>query len=166
MLKRGCLIWLNLTIIVVILDQFSKFLIVNFFTLYQVKPILPIFNLTLLRNKGAAFNLLSQLNGWASLLFGVIAIAVSVLILFWLARLPKTKRRLACGLALILGGALGNLIDRIVHGYVIDFLDFHIQNWHWPAFNVADSAICIGAFILFTDVFFNHKTAIEKEQPN
>ena len=116
-------------------------------------------------NRGAAFNFLSQHGALASWLFAGIAIAVSIVLLFWLYRLPDNKKWLACGLSLILGGAVGNLVDRIVHGYVIDFLDFHLSHWHFAAFNIADSAICVGAAMLFIDVFF-HKNSLQHDSFN
>ncbi len=155
--KTGKLRWIGLSVVIVILDQLSKYWILHHFSFAQVKPILPVFNLTLRYNQGAAFSFLSQSGAIASLLFSIVAIIIAVFIILWLARLPVNKRWLACGLALVLGGAIGNLIDRVVHGYVIDFLDFYIKQWHWPTFNIADSAICVGAIMLFIDVFFMNK---------
>ena len=111
-----------------------------------------------MHNYGAAFSFLSNANTtWQVIVLSAIALIVAIVILIWLARLPKNKNLTACALSLILGGALGNVYDRMIHGYVVDFLDFHINNYHWPAFNIADSAICIGAVILILISFKSKK---------
>ncbi|WP_116964803.1 signal peptidase II [Fastidiosibacter lacustris] len=146
--------WLWLSIVVILIDLGTKYIAST--TLTYAKPVkmLAFFNLTLLHNFGAAFSFLSNADTmWQLVLFSTIAIVVSIIILIWLIKLTKDKNIIACALALILGGALGNLYDRMIHGYVVDFLDFHINNYHWPAFNIADSAICIGAGILIVMSF-------------
>jgi signal peptidase II len=113
--------------------------------------VIPFFNLTLLHNTGAAFSFLSEAGGWQRWFFALVALIISAVILLWLKRLPRDKVWLAVALALVLGGALGNVWDRITLGYVIDFLDIYYQGWHWPAFNIADSAISVGAAMLIID---------------
>ena len=140
-----------LSVLVVALDQLTKIWIQQTLAPYQVIEILPIFNLILTFNEGAAFSLLSEAGGWQRWFFIGLASVVSLMLLVWLTRLSATERRLAVGLALLLGGAVGNLIDRIVYGHVVDFLDFHWHGAHWPAFNVADSAITIGVGLLIFD---------------
>lgn len=149
--KNNCLPWLSVSLLVIVADQLSKYLIASRLFLFQSIPIFPIFSITLSHNKGAAFGFLNNYASWSAFLFMAIAIVVSISIIIYLARLPKQKYWLACGLSLILGGAVGNLIDRFIHGYVIDFLQFYIKTWYWPTFNLADSAICIGAAMLFID---------------
>ena len=133
------------------LDQVSKWLCLNYLTLHKPVPIMPFFNLLLAYNEGAAFGILSSENGWQRILFIVLAIGMSSLITYWLYKLGNSNFLESNALALILGGALGNLLDRICYGYVIDFIDFYIGNWHWYVFNLADIVICIGA-ALFTFV--------------
>lgn len=153
MVQRGCLRWLWLTVFVILLDQITKNMVLKYFLLHQVKTVLPIFKLTLAYNKGAAFSFLSNEAG-SLYLFGAFAAIVSIGLLIWLAKLPKNRHVLAAALALILAGALGNLIDRVYHGHVIDFLLFHWKNYYWPAFNVADTAITIGVVLFLIDAFF------------
>ncbi|WP_440993491.1 signal peptidase II [Cysteiniphilum litorale] len=157
-LRNNQLRWVILSIIVIIIDLGTKYLASQNLTYGQPIEILPFFNLTLLHNYGAAFSFLSNANTtWQVIVLSAIALIVAIVILIWLARLPKNKNLTACALSLILGGALGNVYDRMIHGYVVDFLDFHINNYHWPAFNIADSAICIGAVILILMSFKSKK---------
>jgi signal peptidase II len=130
-------------------------LIIQNLSFSEFVPVLPFLNLTLLHNTGAAFSFLGHSGQLGSLVFGGFAIVISVIIIIWLLRIPKNKYWLSVSLALILGGALGNLIDRIHHGYVIDFIYFYYHDWYWPAFNIADSAICIGAIMLGVEVLFS-----------
>jgi signal peptidase II len=104
-------------------------------------------------NTGAAFSFLSEAGGWQRWLFAGLAVAISTAIAVWLTRLKKHETLLAVALALILGGAVGNLIDRLVYGYVIDFLDVYYESWHWPAFNIADSAITLGVMLMLVESF-------------
>jgi len=143
--------WLLLTMSMVGLDQWTKSLAIQQLELYQSTPILAFFNLTLMHNTGAAFSLLVEAGGWQRWLFTGIAALASVIILIWLYKLPRYRLWALSGLSLILGGALANLWDRITLGYVVDFLDFYWGNYHWPAFNVADSAIVIGVSLLIID---------------
>jgi signal peptidase II len=139
---------------VVFLDQVTKFLATHFLQLHNPLVLFPGFNLTLTHNTGAAFSLLSQAGGWQRWLFVLLTITVSSAIVIWLRNLPPHRRWMGCCLALILGGALGNLCDRLVLGYVIDFIDVYYHQLHWPAFNIADSAITTGAIMLIIDSFW------------
>ncbi|MGQ0658791.1 MAG: signal peptidase II [Chromatiales bacterium] len=143
--------WLWLSASVVAVDQVTKYLVSAHFELHESREILPFFNLTLVHNMGAAFSMLHDAGGWQRWGLSVLAVAVSVAIIYWLPRLRTQSWRLPLALALILGGTLGNLCDRLALGYVVDFLDFYLGNSHWPAFNVADSAITVGAVILILD---------------
>jgi signal peptidase II len=145
--------WLWLSVLVVGLDQLTKALVSTNFSLYEFVPLFPSVNLTLLHNTGAAFSLLDDAGGWQRWLFVVLALIISGMIVVWLYGLGGKRPWLACALALVLGGALGNLWDRVQLGYVIDFVDVYYQQWHWPAFNVADSAITLGAIMLVIDAF-------------
>jgi signal peptidase II len=152
--------WLWLSALVVGLDQLTKQLVDRSMELYESVGLLPFFQLTYLRNQGAAFSFLSQAGGWQRWFFIGLAVIASSAICYWLSRLGKSQRWEAAAWALVLGGALGNLIDRIIYGYVIDFLDVFYGEWHWPAFNVADSAITIGvAMLLIDSVRPRHSTA-------
>jgi signal peptidase II len=143
--------WLAIAAIVVVLDQITKIAITKSFAFGESLPLTSFFNLVLTYNKGAAFSFLAAESGWQRYFFTGIAVAASAFIIYLLKRNPA--QRIFCwALALILGGAIGNLIDRILYGHVIDFLDFHVNNLHhWPAFNVADSAICVGAVMFILD---------------
>lgn len=136
--------WLWLSLAVIILDQYSKTWVTQHLVLLQPLYLLPVFNLTLAHNAGAAFSFLKHAGGWQRWFFAVIAVVISGAMLNWLYKLPREQNWQACAFALILGGALGNLYDRIAYGYVIDLFDFHIGTWHFATFNVADSAICVG----------------------
>lgn len=147
--------WLNLSVLVIILDQLTKWISVSVLDLYETIPVMPFFNFTMAHNYGAAFSFLSSAGGWQRWFFVALAVIVSVALSIWLKKLKPTAKLEATALALIIGGAVGNVIDRFVHGYVIDFLDLYYGNYHWPAFNIADSAICIGAVLLILDSFRN-----------
>ncbi|HET9679936.1 MAG TPA: signal peptidase II [Gammaproteobacteria bacterium] len=147
--------WLWLSVLVIVLDQVTKFLIIRRMELFDSIQLLPSLNLTLLHNYGAAFSFLADAGGWQRWFFITLGIVVSAAVVWWLRKLPKENHGfLAAGLALIVGGALGNVIDRALFGYVIDFIDVYYGTWHWPAFNVADSAITIGAVIMIIDSLF------------
>jgi len=144
--------------VIVLLDQITKIWISRSMELYETINLTPFLNLRLLHNPGAAFSFLADAGGWQRWLFTVLAGGVSLAIIAWLWYLPKrSEPRLAWGLALILGGAVGNLIDRIAYGYVVDFIDVFYGDWHWPAFNVADSAITIGAILVIIDSFMTSR---------
>ena len=145
--------WLWLSLIIIILDQLTKSWASSALDYATPVAIMPMFNLTLLHNTGAAFSFLSEAGGWQRWFFALIAIVISVALLIWLKMLKPNQTLLAVGLALLLGGALGNLWDRLLFGYVVDFIDIYYGNAHWPAFNIADSAISIGAALLIFDSF-------------
>jgi signal peptidase II len=153
-MKSSAIKWVWLSIVIVVLDQLSKYYITQHFELYQSLQIIPGIKLTYVQNTGAAFSILSDAAGWQRWLFISLSSGVSIMLLFWLKKHPSTGIWLAITLALILGGAVGNLIDRVVFGYVIDFIDIYYNAWHWPAFNVADSAISIGVGMLIIDSFW------------
>ncbi len=140
--------FLLLALLVLVLDQASKAWVMAVFQPYEVVPVLPVFNLTLVFNEGAAFSFLSNAGGWQRWFFVGLASLISLGLLVWLLRLEAGERLTGLALALILGGALGNLVDRLRLGRVTDFLDFHWQGWHWPAFNLADSAITLGVMLM------------------
>jgi signal peptidase II len=143
--------WLWLSALVIGLDQLSKLWASSALDYGEPVSVMPMFNLTLMHNTGAAFSFLSSAGGWQRWFFAVVAVVISTVLLVWLKRLQPGQRWLAVALALVLGGALGNVWDRLYLGYVIDFIDVYYQQWHWPAFNVADSAIFVGAVMLIID---------------
>ncbi|QPK62040.1 signal peptidase II [Methylomonas sp. LL1] len=145
--------WLWLSLVTLLLDQASKLAVDNAMQLFESIPLMPYFNLTYVHNTGAAFSLLSEAGGWQRWFFAGLALVMSAIIGVWLARLKKHETLMAVALSLVLGGAIGNLIDRVAYGYVIDFLDVYYQTWHWPAFNIADSAICIGVGLMLLENF-------------
>ncbi len=149
----GALKWLWLSVLVIILDLGTKAMATHYLVLYQPMSVFPGFNWTLMHNKGAAFSFLSEASGWQRWFFSIIAVVVSVGITIWLKRLPSGQVWLAVALALILGGALGNVWDRLTLGYVVDFIQVYYDKWAWPAFNIADSAISVGAVMLVIDSF-------------
>jgi len=155
MKSRGNLRWLWFSLVIVILDQWTKMLSIRHLSLNVPHPLMPFINFTLTFNAGTAFSFLSSASGWQIWLLIVFAVIICLLILIWLGRISRRAHWLAASLVLIFGGALGNLIDRFHYGYVVDFIDVYVKNWHYPTFNLADSAICIGVVILITHLFFN-----------
>ena len=154
--RLGCL-WL--TVLVLIVDQLSKAYFESTLSLYQQIVVIPdYFSWMLAYNTGAAFSFLADSSGWQRWLFALIAVVVSAVLLVWLKRLGRNDTWLAIALALVLGGALGNLYDRIALGHVIDFIFVHWHEHGFPAFNVADSAITVGAFMLALDMFKTKKS--------
>lgn len=157
--RFGRLGWLWLTLLVLVIDQASKTYFDSSLQMYQRIVVIPdFFSWTLAYNSGAAFSFLADSSGWQRWLFALIAVVVSGVLLVWLKRLGRNDTWLAIGLALILGGALGNLYDRIAYGHVIDFILVHWEHRLFPAFNVADSAICVGAVMLALDMFKSKKS--------
>ncbi|RLV61431.1 lipoprotein signal peptidase [Parashewanella curva] len=154
--KQSGLKWYWIVPLVILLDQLSKQWVLANFKLYESIELLPIFNFTYVRNYGAAFSFLHDASGWQVWFFSAIAIGISVLLTFWLRKESVTQWRLNLAFTLVIGGAIGNLIDRLIHGFVVDFLDFYWGTSHFPAFNIADSAICIGAGLLILDSFVNN----------
>lgn len=157
--------WFGLSALVVLLDQLTKQWALSSLSLYIPHKLLGVFNLTLAYNNGAAFSFLADHDGWQRWFLAGISLIASVVIAIWITRLKANEKWLVAALSLILGGAVGNLIDRIYYGYVIDFLDFHWNEAHFPAFNLADSAITLGAILLFIDMFFNRHNDVKEKQP-
>jgi len=151
-LRSGASNWLWLSMAVIVLDQWTKHLITTHLAEYEQIRLLSVLDLLRLHNEGAAFSFLSNATGWQRWLFTGLGIVVSIGIFVWLRRLPaRGQHLLAAGLALVLGGALGNVIDRVLWGHVIDFIRVHYEGWSFPAFNAADSAITVGAVLLILD---------------
>ena len=145
--------WLWLSVLALGLDQWTKTWAENNME-GRVIEVMPHFNLILAHNKGAAFSFLADAGGWQLWFFSILAIAISIGLIVWLSQLKRDERWLGIALALVLSGAIGNVIDRLIYGYVIDFIDWYIEGYHWPAFNIADSAIVIGAIMLLIDSLF------------
>jgi len=150
--------WLWISALVVVLDQITKYIADRNLDLRVPVEVFLGLNMTLYYNKGAAFSFLSNAGGWQRWFLMAISFVISLVLVFWLRNVDKNRKSLAWGLALILGGAIGNLIDRTLNGYVIDFIDVYYDYWHWPAFNIADSAISIGAGLLILDMFTYKET--------
>ena len=144
-------VWLLVSAVVIVLDLCTKQWASASLELYRPQEVLSWLNITLAHNYGAAFSFLSDAGGWQRWFFIVLASAISLVLLVWLLRLARREWITALGLALVLGGAIGNLVDRIRLGYVVDFIDVHFSGWHYPAFNVADSAITCGVILLLLD---------------
>lgn len=142
--------WLGLALIICIADQFTKTLILGYYKLGDSTPVLSFFNVVRVHNTGAAFSFLAGAGGWQRWFFTAIGVSATVFIV-WMLRSHAGQKLFAFALACILGGAVGNVIDRLLHGYVIDFLDFYWGTWHFPAFNIADSGITVGAACLILD---------------
>ncbi len=149
----GKLRWLWLSVLVIALDLGTKALATAMLTYAEPVAVMPMFNFTLLHNTGAAFSFLAGADGWQRWFFVALAAVVSVVLVIWLKNLKREETWTAIAIALILGGAIGNVYDRVVHGYVVDFLHVYWQNWHFPAFNIADTAITIGAGMMILDIF-------------
>ncbi|WP_027857405.1 signal peptidase II [Marinobacterium jannaschii] len=165
---RSGLVWLWLSGLMFVLDFITKQLADRLLSYGVPEYVLPVFDLTLLYNKGAAFSFLATAGGWQRWFFALIAVAVSIFLVQWLRRTPRSQWWLGLALSLVLGGALGNLYDRVVYGYVIDFLSFHYAGYYFPAFNLADTAITLGAMVLIGDMLLNSqdKDIAEKSDGN
>lgn len=150
--------WLAIACAVVALDQVTKQIAEAALAYNESVALLPVFNFTLRYNTGAAFSFLAEGGGWQRWFFVLLALVVSAFLVHWLRRLPRQAIWEALGIALILGGAIGNLIDRLLFGHVIDFIEVHYQHWYWPAFNIADSAITVGVALLIIDSIWGHRT--------
>lgn len=155
--------WFALSLLALLLDQISKQMVVQQMDLHQSVELLPFFNLYYVHNYGAAFSFLSDQSGWQRWFFSITTSIISLGIVFWITRLKASQQLLIIALSLVLGGALGNLYDRLMYGYVIDFIDWHIGNSHWPAFNIADSSIFLGAVLLILDTFLHPETDKDNE---
>jgi signal peptidase II len=154
--------WFFLSAVVLVLDYATKIAVLGTFAPGERLALAPFFNLVLVFNKGAAFSFLATAQGWQTLFFSAIAIVASAVISYLIVKEPD-KKLFCAGLALILGGALGNLYDRVAYGHVVDFLDFHAAGWHFPAFNVADSGITVGAAMLILESFLHREPAGDKQ---
>lgn len=164
--RFGHLPWLLLSVLILVADRVSKDIFEGTLSMYQRIEVIPgYFDWTLAYNTGAAFSFLADAAGWQRWFFAAIAIVVSVVLVVWLKRLKRHETLLAVALAMVLGGALGNLYDRVVLGHVVDFILVHWQNrWFFPAFNLADTFITIGAILLALDMFKSDKSAKEAAQ--
>ncbi|MEO6967056.1 MAG: signal peptidase II [Rhodanobacteraceae bacterium] len=159
--RANALPWLIVSLAVIALDQLTKAIALRALTPYVPQTVVPhMLNWTLAFNTGAAFSFLRDGSGWQTWLFSILALVVSAVLIVWLSRTPRRDWRTATPLALVIGGALGNLIDRLAHGRVTDFIQVYWRAWSWPAFNVADSAICVGAIALIAlGLFAGHQEA-------
>jgi len=156
--------WLALSLIIILLDQLTKYIAVDIIPLHQSIEVFPFFNWTLMYNEGAAFSFLSDQGGWQRWFFIILSSIVTTVLVIWLLRLLNDERSIAISLSLIIGGAVGNLIDRILLGHVVDFIHLHYESYYWPAFNVADSAITVGVTIMIVDsLFFAQKREDQRE---
>lgn len=155
--KHSGLFWLWISALVIVLDQWTKQSVAQNFSLYESVPVTSFFNLSFAINKGSAFSFLANQGGWQLWFFSGIAVAVTGLLCYWLSHQTKQQRLLNIGYCLIIGGALGNVIDRVIYGYVIDFLDFYWKTYHYPTFNVADIAISLGAAFMIIDALLQGK---------
>jgi signal peptidase II len=158
--------WYSLAAFVLLSDQLSKLAASQWLDYAVPQRLLSWFDLTLHHNPGAAFSFLSGAGGWQRWLFTGLAVVVSLVLLEWLRRLPRARWLLALALALVLGGAVGNLVDRVLHGYVIDFISVHYRDWYFPTFNIADSAISVGAALVILDSLLGearHEPVIDRE---
>lgn len=149
--------WFALSIFIIVCDQASKYWAGVALTPYKPLPIIPMLNFTLAFNTGAAFSFLNGAGGWHRWFFAGFSLIMSIVLIIWLSRTPSEDRLLSAGISLILGGAIGNLIDRAFYGYVVDFIDVYYQHHHFATFNIADSAICIGAALFVLDILINRK---------
>ena len=149
--------WYALSAVVLLLDQGSKLLADARLVFHEPVGLLPFFNLRLAYNTGAAFSFLGNAGGWQRWFFAGISVLVISVLVVWMRRLKPEQWQLSAAFALIIGGALGNLIDRLVYGHVIDFIDVYYKTWHWPTFNIADSAITVGAGLLLLDAWVTHR---------
>ena len=152
--NRMALGWLLISAVIIVLDLWTKNIASQSLTLYRPVEVTSWLNMTLAHNYGAAFSFLSDAGGWQRWLFTGLASVVTVILVVWLFRLSAREKLTAAALGLIIGGAVGNLVDRINHGYVVDFIDVFYHDWHWPAFNLADSAITGGVILLLIDGLF------------
>jgi signal peptidase II len=148
--SAGLGLWLGIAALIIVLDQFTKVLVINEFRLGDSRHITDWFNLVRVHNTGAAFSFLAQAGGWQRWFFVGLGAAATVVIV-WMLRQHAGQRMFSWALSLILGGAVGNVIDRLIHGYVVDFIQVHHSGWYFPSFNIADSAISVGAVLLIWD---------------
>ena len=158
--KPNALVWLVVSALVIVLDQITKAVVRDTLAPYMPHQVIPhVLNWTLAFNRGAAFSFLAESSGWQTWLFGGLAVVVCIGLIVWLARIARRDWRTALPVALIIGGALGNLIDRLIHGQVTDFIQVYWHAWSFPAFNIADSAITVGAVLLIAFGLFGKHTS-------
>lgn len=150
-------IWLVLSLIIMVVDQLSKYWVTHALSPYQPLPLIPMLNISLAYNTGAAFGFLNGAGPWHRWFFPAFSLVASVFLIRWLWRTPEQDKAQACGISLILGGAIGNFIDRGFQGYVVDFIDVYYKHHHFATFNLADSAICIGAALLILDMLLKRE---------
>ncbi|MGJ8664059.1 MAG: signal peptidase II [Marinicella sp.] len=162
-IKQSGWIYLWVSALVLILDQWTKALASNGLELYVPNKITDFFNLTLMHNEGVAFSLLADQSGWQRYFIAILASLIVIWLLYWLLQNKKQMKLQNAALVLVIGGALGNIWDRIWLGYVVDFVELHYNGFYWPAFNVADSAICLGAVLLIIDAFKNKESEVDSE---
>lgn len=160
--KKMAFAWLGVAALIVVLDLWTKSIASESLTLYRPVEVTSWLNMTLAHNYGAAFSFLSDAGGWQRWLFTGLASVVTVVLVIWLFRLSAQEKLTAAALGLIIGGAVGNLVDRVNQGYVVDFIDVYYRDWHWPAFNLADSAITCGVALLLVEGLF---LSASKKQP-
>ena len=152
--SKKALVWLWLSALIIVFDQNTKYLVSHYLSLGQPAKVFPFLNFTLNYNTGALFSFLDTGSGWQVIFFAVISLIVSIILIVWLSRLSRSEIIMSLGFSLIIGGAIGNFIDRVLRNYVTDFIDFYIKEWHFATFNVADSAICVGVFLVILHVIF------------
>ncbi|MGI2072560.1 signal peptidase II [Shewanella baltica] len=162
--KDSGLRWYWVAVLVFFADQLSKQWVLANFDLHESLNLLPFFNFTYVRNYGAAFSFLSDAGGWQRWLFTIVAVGFSTLLTVWLRKQSASLLKLNLAYTLVIGGALGNLVDRLMHGFVVDFIDFFWGKSHYPAFNIADSAICIGAALIIWDAFLSGKSETDSTE--
>ena len=155
--------WTILSLVIIVLDQITKYIASANLIMFDPVPIIPMLNFTLMHNEGAAFSFLSDAGGWQRWFLSGLAIIVSVILIVWIKKLKPEEKALAISLSLILGGAIGNVIDRLYLGYVVDFIDVYYNDMHWPAFNIADSAISVGAVLM---IILSFRSTGEEKQVN
>jgi len=149
--------WTIISVVVIVLDQITKAIATANLLMFDPVAVIPMFNFTLMHNEGAAFSFLSDAGGWQRWFFTILASVVSIAIIIWIKKLTPQEKGMAISLSLILGGAIGNLIDRVRFGYVVDFIDVYYGTSHWPAFNIADAAISVGAVVMIIYSFREDK---------
>lgn len=157
------IVYFGIAILAIAIDQLTKWMASSHLTLHEQNPVMPSFNLTLMHNYGAAFSFLSNAGGWQRWFFTIVAIVISVVLVVWITRLKDNEKWLGISLSLVLGGAIGNLIDRLAYGYVVDFIQWYYDRFYWPAFNIADSAIFVGAAMLLISSFFTEEETDQKK---
>lgn len=160
--QKSGLSFLWLSAVAFVLDLLTKYIVVQKFALYESVNILPVFNLTYVHNTGAAFSFLADHDGWQKFFFIGLAVVISSMLIYFMAKSEAAQKLQNAAYALIIGGALANAVDRAYNGYVIDFFDFYWRDWHYPVFNVADIAICVGAALIALDAFKQGKKQEQK----